>query len=664
MDSGQLVEFIDNSRFTMAMCTQVKGERIAALTQHGREINIGISRLIHVSEERFSLNLSREEIGRLLQDRSTLRDRLRKDLNIEELWELVQGDGESYGVTFLAEIVFGAGCSPDHEAALVRAVVDDSYYFKYRDGKVFPHTPEKVEQIRLQREQEAKQELELQEGARWLKSVWEKSDEHEQVPEEKRQLIEALKQVSLGDKTLPLFKWGTDLLQRAGLEGANKSFETLVKLGVWKPDENLDLIRNNIPVVYADEVMNATHLAVSENRTDRDKGRRVDLTDEFVITIDGPATRDFDDALSLTVTDDGFRLGIHIADVAAHVDKDSVLDLQARERATSIYLPDDRIPMFPQEICDHLCSLWEGQERLALSLVVNLDKEGVVVDYSFMPSVIKVGRRMTYQEVDLLAGREQMLDHLKRLALTFLKNRVEKGAIPQPPFEIALSVDPQGEVNVRRIERDSISRTIVSESMILANQLVARFLKEHNFPCIFRCQEEPEERLSGDFDSDPFLMFQQRRYLKRMIIDTVPAAHSSLGVEFYTHMTSPIRRYLDLVMQRQITSVLTREQPAYSEDELKRIVMEVGPTLRKISEVRQRRFRYWMLRHFEHLTGGTQQALVLRKFSKYFRILLTDYMMECNLQQPHKVSLSPGDYVLVRVEQANARDDVLRIRLI
>ena len=102
----------------------------------------------------------------------------------------------------------------------------------------------------------------------------------------------------------------------------------------------------------------------------------------------------------------------------------------------------------------------------------------------------------------------------------------------------------------------------------------------------------------------------------------------------------------------------------YSDDSLQRLMLDIGPVLRRINEVRKRRHRYWLLRYFEQLIGETTQAIVLRKFSKYFRILISDYLMECNLPQPSNVSLDPGDYVLVRFEHVNAREDALKMKLI
>ena len=121
-----------------------------------------------------------------------------------------------------------------------------------------------------------------------------------------------------------------------------------------------------------------------------------------------------------------------------------------------------------------------------------------------------------------MVGNDPLVDTLKFITSKLQQKRMEKGALPQPPFEIAISVDHNSDVAIHHIARDSISRIIVSECMILANSLTAQFLDEKSVPCLYRSQEDPSERIKGDFDGDPYLLYQQRRYLKRMIIDTSP----------------------------------------------------------------------------------------------------------------------------------------------
>jgi exoribonuclease II len=662
MDPGQVVEFIEDRKFIVGVCIQSKGERINALTHEGREVNLNTSRIIHISSEHLSLTEPRSGLLENLQTHDSLRNKLKQNINLQELWDLVQGDEESFDVFFLADIIFGNHTASDHEAALLRAILENKIYFRYHQGRISVCDSEKVERLLAQRQQEERRDQELEEAANWLKATW--LGEEAGSLEDKHFIIESLKQVSLGDTTRPLFKYGKELLERAGLDGDGKAFDILVRFGVWHPDQNLDLLRQEIPTEYPPGVYQDAERAMAQNMLDLHKFKRLDLTDENIITIDGMATRDFDDALSLVKTSFGYRLGIHIADVSTYISKETPMDRHARLLGTSVYLPDDRISMFPQGIADNLCSLREGEKRLALSLLVDLNAEGKTLNFSFYPSVIRVNKRLTYQEVDLLGGKGPVVEDLAKLSSVLLRNRMENGALVQPPYEIAVWVDSSGEVFVRKIERDSVSRTIVAESMVLANTLAARTLKEKGIPCLFRSQEEPTDRLKGDFDNDPYLLYRQRTLLKRIVIDTEPLAHSGLGVDVYTHMTSPIRRYMDLVIQRQLLAMLDDQFQPYTSEELKALALEIEPALKRVNLVRQRRQRYWLIRYFEHMIGEKTQAVVLKRFPKYCRISLTDYLLECSLQKQGNISLIPGDHILVRFEKAKARDDVLKVSLI
>jgi exoribonuclease-2 len=326
-------------------------------------------------------------------------------------------------------------------------------------------------------------------------------------------------------------------------------------------------------------------------------------------------------------------------------------------------MPDERIAMLPSEISDRLCSLREGEEKLALSLMVDLGSDLEITGYRFAPSSIRVKRRLTYSEVNLLHDRDEDIHVLALIARKLMQQRLDAGAIPQPPFEIALALEPDGNVSIKKIERDSISRIIVSESMILANRLAAEFLGSCGVPAFFRSQAPPKERIEGDLNNDLFCIFRQRRQLQPLNLQTRVAAHSCLGVSAYTNMTSPLRRYMDLVAQRQIISVVSGEAPVYGEDQLKAMLMELEPAVKRANLIKNRRHRYWMLKYFKRMQGQAVQALVLEKHARSYRVVLTDAMFECNLSFLPSVQLQPGEYIQVRIDRSNPRDDVFKISL-
>ncbi len=660
MEIGHVLEYMEERSFRVALCLLDRGSRIQALNEAGREVNMGIARILHVDHRRLNTKAPRHRIQEQLKTISEKRKSLAGFIDIREIWELVTGEDSSFEPVYLADILFGENTSPDHEAAFIRAVIQDKVHFKFKDHRVFPQSPDKVSRLLEQQEIERRREEELGRESEWLTDVLEHGLTRESALAH-RETVEALKQTAMGDPNFPLFRKGEEILRRSGLGGWEQAFDVLVRLDVWSPDHNLDIERYQIPMVFPPEAEEHVHDLVT--RGSLPAHDREDLRDMAPMTIDSASTSDYDDALSVSFTGNGYRLGIHITEVAGYILPETVLDRCARERGTTIYLPDERVSMLPTEISDRLCSLRVGEEKRALSLLVDLDATLEITGYSFVPSLIRVARRLSYSEVDLLWDRDEELKVMARFSQKLLQKRLDSGGLPQPPFEMALYVEPDGNVVLKRIERDSVSRILVSESMILANRLAAEFLGNRNVPALFRGQSEPKERIEGDLCNDLLCIFRQRRQLQPLLMDTRPVPHSCLGVEYYTNMTSPLRRYMDLVVQRQILAELSQTPPLYSHEALKQMLQEVEPAVKRANLVKNRRYRYWMLKYFKKLQGQKFQALVLERHMRNYRVLLTDTLFEANLPLVPAMELKPGEYVSIRIDRANPRDDLFKISL-
>ena len=288
-------------------------------------------------------------------------------------------------------------------AAAGRSLREDRFLFKHKDDQVIPNPPELVAQLQEQQERELARRQEMEEIGAWLQAVWEGRELTAQPPWRER-VVALLRQMAVFGAEAPDYAQGKAYLDKARLGAGDAPFRLLVRLGVFQDDEDLDLHRLEVPQEFAAETHGADPAAGRSAPADPYAARRQDLTGLELITIDGERTRDFDDALSLEQSPAGWRLGIHISDVSALVLADTPLDREAQERATSIYLPERRLPMLPEEISEDLLSLLAHQERRALSFMVTLSPEAEVLDWAIVPSLIKVGRRLTYHEVDGLLG--------------------------------------------------------------------------------------------------------------------------------------------------------------------------------------------------------------------------------------------------------------------
>jgi exoribonuclease-2 len=387
------------------------------------------------------------------------------------------------------------------------------------------------------------------------------------------------------------------------------------------------------------------------------------LTDLSIFTIDGPLTRDFDDALSLQPIDGGHRLGIHITDLSPFIQVDEHLDKEACLRASSIYLPVNQIPMFPSSLSNNALSLVKGFNRLAISLMVDFDKGWNISNYRFIPTIVRVEEQLTYDQVNAAYTGDPVLLALYQLAQALRQERAVNGALLIPLPEIHFEFDNDSDIQIRLIEQETPARMIVSECMILYNWLAARFASETALPILYRSQEPPQERLSTDESNYIYYVFQQRRRLHPLFIDTIPQQHSGLGVDAYTNATSPLRRYMDLIVQRQIHSALLKKGPVYTESRLKEFTILIQQTLRDIDLMKRNQIRYWALKYLAGLINHSFNAIVFQKLRYKYLIILTDFLLVADLPTATGPELSPGEHIKVVVKRSDPWDDMLLLEL-
>ncbi|MBS0649190.1 MAG: ribonuclease R [Verrucomicrobia bacterium] len=315
--------------------------------------------------------------------------------------------------------------------------------------------------------------------------------------------------------------------------------------------------------------------------------KREDLTGITTMTIDPETAKDFDDALSISKDKKGiYHLGVHIADVAHYVPVDSPLDLEAVVRGNSTYFPGYCLPMLPHELSDHLCSLQPDVIRLTVSVLADFDKEGNMLGYRITRSYIKSAKRFSYEEAKEVLDGELKSPHLNELKLMvelchlLKKKRHDRGSIDFALPELVIIVDEKGQPHkTKRVEYD-ITHQLVEEFMLKANEIVAKHLSDKGKPVVFRVHEAPEKEDFEDFyalarslgfslpaspeqrdiqelfekaQKTPFAQQLAVAFIRSMnlaIYSSENVGHYGLALEYYTHFTSPIRRYTDLVIQR------------------------------------------------------------------------------------------------------------------
>ncbi|MFC1627836.1 ribonuclease R [Gemmatimonadota bacterium] len=317
---------------------------------------------------------------------------------------------------------------------------------------------------------------------------------------------------------------------------------------------------------------------------------RIDLRDRVIFTIDPAEARDFDDAVSIEVHDDGWTLGVHIADVSHFVRPGSKLDAEAWTRGTSVYLVDRVLPMLPEELSNNICSLRPEEDRLTFSCFIRLDGKGRPIGTELTDSVIRSRARLTYEQAqqsldgkgDLDPAVADDLAEMGRLARILMQNREERGSLDLDLPEPSIKLDGQGNITELKAYPRHLSHRLVEEFMILANEAVATWATNLGLPFMYRVHDEPDREQLEDFRHflvalslplpkgsrmtpaalnetlhrvkgtvvEPLVSRALLRHLKQAEYRIENSGHFGLASRAYSHFTSPIRRYPDLVVHR------------------------------------------------------------------------------------------------------------------
>ncbi len=343
--------------------------------------------------------------------------------------------------------------------------------------------------------------------------------------------------------------------------------------------------------------------AMAQKVQDEELKGRLDLRGKLIITIDPEDAKDFDDAVSLERLEGGrLKLGVHIADVSHYVSPGSAIDREGSKRGTSVYFPGEVIPMLPEPLSAGICSLKEGVDRLTKTVFLTYSQQGELISSEIWYSIVRVTKRLTYKEASKIIAKDaeatskvskevrDLLFQMAELAQKLWARRLENGALELDLPEVSLKLDETGRVaGVEKVERD-ISHKLIEEFMLAANEAVARFMHEKELPYFSRIHPEPEEEEMEDFAEfikeleqvkiDPFKRRHVQNLLKRVagrpeayqvnlaLLRSLKKAkyserwgtHFALAMDYYTHFTSPIRRYPDLFDHRMLDYYLLKGQ--------------------------------------------------------------------------------------------------------
>jgi exoribonuclease II len=584
--------------------------------------------------------------------------------SLEVAWELLVEDGETVDPEAMALLLF-SDASPVFCYAAHCLLSEDKFYFKQKGDRYEPRPASQVTELKRQSEIEAQRQQEwngflsrIQQAIRGEQVEWQSSD---------RSRLEALEKfAALGEEANHRAPALETLSALGRSETAQAAFQLLVDLKIWSPHENLFLRRSQIPIQFSSRVLEMAHRCLTNPPPDPD-AERLDLTHLKVYTIDDESTCEIDDGLSVEFLANGQqKLWIHIADPTRWIVPGDELDLEARRRCTTLYLPTGMIPMFPPELATGPMSLIQGKICSALSFGVVLDETGAIQDYSIHASLVKPTYRLTYEDVDeilqLGVQAEPELEAINIWAKRRLSWRQAQGAISIHMPESSIKVRDD-EITIQVLD-DSQARQLVAEMMILAGEIAGHYGQTHELALPFRGQAQPELPSEEELlllPPGPVRYCAIRRCMPRSEIGIAPMRHASLGLNTYTQVTSPIRRYADLLAHFQIKAHLRGEALPFSADEIKELLQAVSTTAYEATLVERQTNRYWGLEYLRRHSEETWQALMLRWLREHENlglVLLEDLGLELAMRFTR--SVVPGDRLDIRVTYADPRQDIIQ----
>ncbi|MCS7203341.1 MAG: ribonuclease R [Thermodesulfovibrio sp.] len=448
-----------------------------------------------------------------------------------------------------------------------------------------------------------------------------------------------------------------------------------------KDEIEILLYEYDLPKKFSQEALSSAKILLEKGISKAQIKNRRDLRQLPTVTIDGENAKDFDDAVSIKKTKDRYILWVHIADVSHYVKWDSVLDKEAKQRGTSVYLPDRVIPMLPPALSENLCSLLPKTPRLTFTVELHFDNSGERKEAYFYPSLIQTQERMTYTSVKkiLIDKDKEEIKKYKDLVEIFeimaelcelLKDRRKRRGsldfdLPEPEVLIDLKGDPQAIIKAER----NLAHFIIEEFMIATNEAVAEFLYSKGIPSIYRIHEEPEpvkiqhltkivrnlglinkDVKTRDFpeilqlvkgtEYEEIINYLLLRSLKQAKYSPENVGHFGLASEFYTHFTSPIRRYPDLVVHRILKEVLkngkiSKQRQSYLEEILPEIAIHSSKTERQADEVERDAIQIMRVWFMKDKVGEKFDGKVIMVTSEGLRIRLNEYFVEGFLPISH-----------------------------
>lgn len=610
---GCVVEFMHGNKAQVAWVLEEQSGKLRLLTIGKREMKLAAARILPWAGPQYTGERTRQQIAEILEEHNTRRDTREADINTLELWDLAQGEVEKGTITWFAELLW-EDPSVDDMAALGHALLACKTHFRFTppDFEIYP-----AERVNARMEEERKREereMLVTAGQDFFHALWEHATKGKPVGKEPdSELAARLKHVILGRMADP-DNHDVEQVWKLLAKGLPEDPHMALKLAqAWQlvpAHHNFWLDRAGYDIT---DTWSLAHAQEIEDLRARVEARQQEPDTRTYISIDSASTRDIDDAFHIARADDGgYALRISIACPALEWPFGGAFDREVMRRATSVYLPEGNGNMMPESLGTDFFSLCAGCLRPSMVLDVALSTEGDLLSCTPEITWVRLAANLTYVDCEAVingegeatpaaAHKEQIMLALE-LADLLIAKRVKRGAVIIDRDDPKLELSGEGmDIRVTVKQADAVPRSmlLVSEMMILANSAVSQWAGAHEVALLHRTQDVAVPKEYAGIWSEPHDIARVVKSLSSALLEPAPKPHRGIGVDGYSPITSPLRRYPDLINVAQVLSTLHTGTPQWTKDELIAMLPLLSSRLDAVGQIQRFRPRYWKLLYFK-----------------------------------------------------------------
>ncbi len=654
---GLMIEYFEADGLQYGYVIKHNINQVHVLNLKGRKQKFPINRIVVVHKK-----INESEFKHTMEEYESSISVIRNEIDVELLWEMVKDNSDTYTLDDLSDIYFNVADSKQ-KSALIKAIRDNRLCFRLKGLLFTPRTQEQKEELANSIEIEnRKSEYVNKLKALYFKIAGNTFIEPDPVEHSMLQDI-----YNYHFRRCDYFYSNELKLLNRSKDENEIIIEILYGSGFISADTDRFVALAGLPSTFSKQEISEADLLVPYKH---DKSRLV-INHKLCMSIDDAGTTEIDDAISLDYNENVLTVGIHIADVQYFVKKNSVLDKTARDRCSSLYLETGAVPMLPPRLSSLHTSLVENEARPVLSYIIEYDMvTKQILSKNVYRGEVIVNKKLTYDYADELldSGEGELalaLLRIEELCIMMRKKRFENGAIEILRPEVQLKVE-ENDILINNINRWSRSRRLIGELMIFINNLAGQFCRDNNIPSIYRVQDKPEHpipELGDNSTYDPVVTDRLIRFIRPSRISTAPSEHSGLGIDAYSQLSCPIRRYADLVVQRQVSAFLLDDELSYSNEELFSIIAEVEEITKKHRAMYQESSNYWYLKYLQKFCLETSFIATVVYMNRSRVTFELDTFGKRTTVNINEKELSLGDKVELSIEKIEPDKGILKFKI-